>query len=148
MYLSEDDAFYDDSYYYEEDYSEPNYEVTYADPGFEIDIPQLIEALDEPNSNENETIPEICPDDNHIAFSNSINQSREFISQNLGIHPSNLRQHHVPGLIVLRLEDFCIIRNESRNNRTVPHIIVSPPDDEFIQNHPDFAACFSTLYPQ
>ena len=106
-----EETYYDD-YYYEEDSNEPLYDLTYDDPGIDIDVNEIINYIDESATTETENAPELCPDDNNIAFSTSINQSREFISRNLGINPSSLRQHHVPGLIILRLEDFCIIRNE------------------------------------
>ena len=103
---------------------------------------QLIE--NQSNSEVLSPPPQIADDDNSIAFSTSINQSRKFISESLGIPASTLYHSDVSGLIVLRLKDFTLIRNDSRHRRIVPHLLVLP-DDSFPQNHPDFFAALNTL---
>ena len=91
--------------------------------------------------------PAIDPNDNSIAFSTSINQSKQFIHQNLGISISKLKSHTINGLVVLRLQDFNLVRNDSRCHRSIPHLLILPTDlSQFSQEHPDFFYSLKHLY--
>lgn len=88
---------------------------------------------------------EVANDDDRIAFSLSVNQSRLFLQNTLGISHNALRSSHVPGLVILRLEDFNVIRDTSSRNREVPHFLylANPADnDEF---HPELDRMFTFL---
>ena len=131
---------YDDSSY--------SYEICYSDENTPVSDPVDLYSLldDAPSQSTNSPPPQVATDDSNIAFSTSINQSREFIYQNLHIPVRDLRSSNVPGLVILRLQDFSTIRNVSALNRTIPHIIIGPPSDEFLQNHPDFQRAFHALH--
>lgn len=88
--------------------------------------------------------PQLADSDNSIAYSTSITQSRHFLLQNLGIPTSAFRHSDVCGLIVLRLKDFGLIRQDSRSHRVTPHLLILPTQD-FDENHPDFFAALNAL---
>lgn len=132
----------DSSYTYEEDYS---YELEY-DPSFEQGS-EIFSLLENDNTNEetqhqnqnNSPPPQVDPNDNSIAISTSINQSKRFIHQNLGIPVSQLKSSNIHGLVILRLQDFPLIRNDTRCNRQLPHLLILPKDQaSFERDHPDF----------
>lgn len=87
---------------------------------------------------------EVAESDNSIAFSTSFKQTREFVSANLGIPIAALSRSNVSGLIVLRLKDLSVIRDYSSRSRIIPHLLILP-DQQFDQNHPDFAAAIQSL---
>lgn len=121
----------------EEEFSQP--ELSYSD-----DQNYLIQDIEyaQPSTSPPVEVPD---DEPNIAFSTSINQSKHFLFENLNISPSSLHSRHVPGLIILRLEDFAVIRNDQRNNREIPHILIGPPSEEFLNQHPDFKNSFIAL---
>lgn len=83
-------------------------------------------------------------DNPNIVYSESLQQSRKFLSQVFNIPPSNFKRFHVPGLIILRLEDFALLRNDSRSSRIIPHILVNA-DLNALSNNPDFLTCIAQL---
>lgn len=138
------------SYEEEEDYSyDLGWDYDRSASQFNDAPPVDFDAIfndDTPNNDPPSPPPQIADDDANIALSTSINQSREFIQQTLGISLRDLHRHHVPGFVILRLEDFPTIRNVSQLNRVIPHLIIGPPDDSFLANHPDFRNCYETLF--
>ena len=109
-----------DEYYYSYEEEYPEYDIQYSmEPPSEIGMTdeQLYNCLDNEESSHIETNsppPQISDNDSSIAFSTSINQSRKLLQQTIGLPVSAFRAHHVPGLIILRLEDISSIRNETR----------------------------------
>ena len=88
--------------------------------------------MSEPEVNHNEHQPvqqiptppvEIDHYDNRFAISATIDQSKEFIQQSLGIPVHKLRDNNIHGLVILRLEDFNAIRNDKRCGRIIPNVI-------------------------
>ena len=126
---------------------EESYDLQYSDPVFSdpISEPDVLSLL-----NDEEPIQDYIPaqsaaDDPNIAISTSIAQSKKFIEDNLGVSMRDLRVTHIPGLVILRLEDFALIRDVSKLHRAVPHLIIGPPNEEFLYQHPDFAKCFGAI---
>lgn len=145
----------------EEDYSyeyvsSSDYELEFENPYFQDenkqDIMSLLDNDDQNQDNQthhksNSPPPQIDPSDNSIAFSTSINQSKQFIHQNTGISISKLKSHPINGLVVLRLQDFNLIRNDSRCHRSIPHLLILPTDiNQFSKEHPDFFLSLKHLY--
>lgn len=140
----------DSSYTYEEDYS---YDLEY-DPQFEegADIFSLLDNDDSKQESQhqnqnNSPPPQVDPNDNSIAFSTSINQSKRFIYKNLGLSVSKLKSNNIHGLVVLRLQDFSLIRNDTRCQRKLPHLLILPRNpEEFSEIHTDFYNSLKHLY--
>lgn len=147
----------------EEDYSyeyvsSSDYDLEFENPFFKDENqPNLISLLDNDDQHEvNQTHnkshsppPQIDPSDNSIAFSTSINQSKQFIHQNLGVSVSKLKSHPINGLVILRLQDFNLIRNDSRCHRELPHLLILPSNlDQFSREHEDFFFSLKHLYKQ
>ena len=93
----------------------------------------------------NETILVPAQDNPNIVYSNDLHKSGEFLSQVFNISPRNFKRNHIPGLIILRLEDISAIRNDQRCHRIIPHILVNG-DLNGLTNNPDFAAALRQLY--
>ena len=138
MMFSDDSNYYSEEESYDIQYSPP----VFSDPTSDIDVMSL---LDDEEPIQDNIPPQSASDDPNIARSTSILQSKHFLEESLGISMRDLRVHHIPGLVILRLEDFALIRDVSRLHRAVPHLIIGPPDQQFLDNHPDFATCFSAI---
>lgn len=89
--------------------------------------------------------PETPEGDTSIVRFHSINSSRDFIQNNLGVPPSQLRNAQLPGIVILRLSDYSLLRNDSRCHRLVPHLFVVANTEDFPQRHPEFAAAIQVL---
>lgn len=76
-------------------------------------------------------------EDPRVLFSKSVPQTRDYILGCLGLTTQELKASHSPGFIILRLEDFCLIRNEHRSERQIPHIFIHHVDGDFLSRHPD-----------
>ena len=83
-------------------------------------------------------------DNPNIVYSNNLQRSREFLSQVFNIPPTQFKRFHIPGLIILRLEDFALIRNDNRCARIIPHILVNG-DLNGLSNNPDFTTAINQL---
>lgn len=82
-----------------------------------------------------------------IVMSSSIQQSRGYIQQVLNNPNSQLHQLHTPGLVILPIQDFNLIRNDTRNNRVIRHLIIFPHlDPNFNRDHIDFSNSIVNLY--
>lgn len=82
-----------------------------------------------------------------IVMSDSIQQSRGYIQQVLGNPGSQLHLLHTPGLVILPIQDFNLIRNDTRNNRIIRHLIIFPHlDPNFERDHIDFYNSIVNLY--
>ena len=142
------------SSFYSEEESAYSYDIEYDTSGYQdysTPPPDLDELFpeDEQNSQPPSPPPVVANDDPNIAFSVSINQSRELIEKTLNMPIKELKRHHVPGFVILRLEDFSTIRNVSKLGRVIPHLIIGPPpNQEWLGHHPDFAACYNNLIVQ
>lgn len=87
---------------------------------------------------------EVDNNDDRVAFSLSINQSRLFIQDHLGISHHALRANHVPGLVILRLEDFALIRDTTQRHRQIPHLLylANPSDNDELHPELNYIAQF------
>lgn len=115
---------------------------SYSDepPGFEHNNEIEGERDFDPLTVSSDDIP-----DDAIAFSTSIDHSKQLIFKTFGIHTSKLRTHPIPGLVVMPLKDFGLIRKDHRHHRSFPHLLVLPVGDNFQMNHPDFAKAMEKL---
>ena len=89
--------------------------------------------------------------DNQIHFSDSIEHSKRFFEDNLGVPAHRLSKQRVfpQGLIVLPLQFFCRIRAQTRKKEVpTPNILVIPTNDSFMEDHEDFAACIHAFYDE
>lgn len=123
----------DFSYDYDPEYSEPIIENV---PQYEKHQSQSHEIIDNNYK--------IADNDPSIVFSSSIDQTRSFIRKNLNLSVSSLRSTHAPGLVILRLEDFALIRNDSRCSRIIKQILYIPtPGSQ--ERHPDLHTALNVL---
>lgn len=128
-------------------YSSPSYEYEYFSQE-EEDIPDDIENR---NAHPRPSSPKVIAADNDsdIFLSESINQSKVFLERKLGIPSTRLSKVKPPGLVILRLEDFCTLRNQcSTHKKPTPHIIVIPQSNNFVRDHNDFTAALDLWYPR
>lgn len=86
--------------------------------------------------------PEVANDDDSVAFSTSINQTRNFLQQVYGVPISSFRNHDIPGLIILRIQDISSLRNDAKKGLRVPHLLFHPTEDN---PHPELMHIFETL---
>ena len=128
-----------------------SYDVYYSDDGIPSmsapapDIYSLLNAsLSDTPSSHSSPPPQIATNDPAIAFSTSINQSRVLIQNCFGTSSSNIYHSNVPGLIVLRIQDFSLLRADSRSGRLVPHFLIHGPSLDTLR-HPDFARALDIL---
>lgn len=94
------------------------------------------------------SLSEVVVPDPSVAICNSIDQSKQLIQTNFGIHPSSLRSSNLSGIAIIPLKDLNLIRKDNRFNRNLPNIIVLPTGDDFHLVHPDFAFAVQTLNKQ
>lgn len=87
---------------------------------------------------------QIANNDPSIIFSSNINQTKTFLRDRLNLPISSLRTTHPPGLVILRLEDFALIRNDSRCSRIIKHILYVPTQGSELR-HPDFNTAVNFL---
>lgn len=112
----------------------------------EEDIPEGVENL---NAHPPSPPVQEADNDQSIFLSESINQSKDFLERffSQGIH--KLKKTKNPGLIIMRLEDFCQIRNQCKSHPSpIPHIIVIPRSGTFVRDHYDFTSCLDLWYPR
>lgn len=143
---------------------EDSYEYYYSSEDYDFDIPNDLptEEGQIPYSRTHLVLPQIdprirtpspptitAPEDDQVHFSTSLNSSATTIQNVLKIPPTRLSKDRPPGLIILRLEDFCMIRRPASNHhKEVPHIIVFPKHENFVTDHPDFTSCMDAFYPR
>lgn len=97
-----------------------------------------------PSSQVSDSNYQIANNDPSIIFSSNIDQTKTFLRDHLNLPISSLRTVHPPGLVILRLEDFALIRNDSRCSRIIKHILYIPtPGSEL--KHPDFNTSVQVL---
>lgn len=131
-----------------------SYDIEYDTSGYtdySSPPPTLDELFPEDQTRDNDQSPPpvVADDDPNIAFSISINQSRQFLENSLKIPIKEIKRHHIPGFVILRLEDFSTIRNVSKIGRAIPHLVIGPPPNkDWLSKHPDFAACYNMLILQ
>lgn len=92
-----------------------------------------------------EPLPPPSIPDPSIAISNSIDQSRQLIQSKFNFDCSSLRHHNVPGIVILPLKDFNLIRKDDRHGRILKHILVIPAGNDFQVIHKDFAQAILVL---
>ena len=112
------------------------------------DDSQLFHHFQQPEEDVKESLtppPEPVYPDNSTAFCLSLNQSRKLLHESFGISASSLRYKPVPGLVILPLKDYNLIRKDDRHNRTLPHIIIIPNDENFNVAHPECAQFIQIL---
>ena len=144
--MSEFEDFGDSSYeYYEED---SNNSIDQIPDDILNDDSQLFHHFQQPEEDVQESLtppPESVYPDNSTAFCTSLHQSRRLLHEVFNISSSSLRYHPVPGLVILPLKDYNLIRKDDRHNRTLPHIIVLPNDENFNVAHPECAKFIELL---
>lgn len=126
--------FYDDDYSYYSFEEEQVPEVFYDPTQAQTTAPSPVTPPPQPADN-----------DPSVVKFYSINSSRQYIQTNLNIQPNQLRQLDLPGLVILRMSDYSLLRNDSRCHRIVPHLFVVANTDDFISRHPEFATCIQVL---
>lgn len=92
-------------------------------------------------------LPEINIPDPSIAICHSIEQSQQLIQKQFNRDSSTLRTNPIPGIVILPLKDFNLIRKDHRNNREFKHILVLPAGENFSLVHKDFAQVIQLLCP-
>lgn len=141
---------YTDPLYWEDDdgpatqYSGEFYSAEYEEE-------EISDGIENRNAHPRPPSPEVqvAANDTDIYLSESINQSKNFLERRMGIPVTKLSKVRPPGLIILRLEDFCQIRNVSMTHKKeLPHIIVIPQSNNFVRDHEDFTAALDLWYPR
>lgn len=117
--------------FYEEESSSPivDYDRSFHDTPGE-DIFTLLDNDESSQHQTNSPPPQVNNDDNTIAVSTSINQTRHFVQQNFGLPISAFRSRPIPGLIILRIKDISSVRNEQRRSIKIPHLLYCPSTDQ------------------
>lgn len=137
----------EDEWYEAPNSSSAEYEYEYVEE--EESIPEDIESFNAHPRHPPSPPVISAENDADIFLSTSINQSKKFLEGVLGIPAFRLSKVRPPGLIVMRLEDFSNIRNTSiSHSKEVPHIIVIPKSNNFVQDHPDFTSALDLWYPR
>lgn len=146
--MSSSESYYSDSYDYEfNPYDSDSWPSPPSSPILE-DESQMFhrDQLHEVHPvTSNIPIPQVNIPDPSIAICHSLDQSKQLIQERLGVSPSALRSHPIPGIVIIPLKDINLIRKDSRNNRVLNHIMVLPAGENFKLVHPDFAQCIETL---
>lgn len=130
---------------YEEDYS---YDLSYSNdfPDNDQDIFNFLDdeqTVPTPTTTTPSPPPQISNNDDSIAFSSSINQSRKFLQEHYNIPISAFRTSGIPGLIILRLQDISSIRVDANRRIQIPHLLYSPtPNSE----HPELIEILHLLH--
>ena len=135
------DSFDDYEYYYEED---GEFEFNPYDSDTYPENNRIIVENEQESTQTYSPPPEVADGDPSIALSFSLNKSREFIHKNLNIPIGKLKSYHPLGLVVLRLEDFSLLRNDQRRLKKIPHLLIVPTEG-FNSAHPDFSASIEVL---
>lgn len=137
-----------EDYWYETANSQSSeYEYEYVEE--EEQVPDEIENLNAHPHQSNSPPVTAAENDSDIFLSTSINQSKSFLEQKLGLPVFRLSKVKPPGLIILRLEDFSQIRNTSlSHSKEIPHIIVIPQSNNFVRDHNDFTSALDLWYPR
>lgn len=156
----EEEAYFDEPLYPDYDYNSVSQSLPVPSPEIydhflnsdcELCSSQDYLCSDDPSPNFSKTeqarsTVEIASDDSSIAYSNSVIASRSFLRDHFGPNLNTFHASGVFGLIVMRLEDFSLIRSDNRSNREFPHFLIFPNED-FPDNHPDFLKCLQLFYP-
>lgn len=141
----------DESYSYEEDISD-GYVFDYHP----ITDPEYLEQHNNISFDESQALhdtlhpqspsPPVQPseDNPNIVYSESLNESRKFLSEVFHVDPSSFKRFHIPGLIILRLEDYGLLRNDSRSSRVIPHLLINADPNGLVSN-PDFVTALQAL---
>ena len=129
----------DDTIYSYDDDSLDNY---FTDDSQAFHADQL-PPQDNPNYCEN--IAPVEYPDPAIAFSHSLEQSKELIQKQFSLDSNSFHTSNVYGIVVLPLKDFNLIRKDNRFNRELKHLLVIPSGDNFPIVHPDFAQAIQVL---
>lgn len=134
-----------DSSYFEYDitYSSPSSSDNLIPPGSEDPIYGLINNSLQ-NDISNSPPPQIDNSDPAIAYSTSIRQSRLLLSSCFGTDSYHMRNNPIPGLVVLRIQDFGLLRDDSRCHRVVPHLLINLNNTDPMR-HPDFINALNVL---
>ena len=137
------------------EYEESYEEIPMVDYDYQMDEEPLLsddsqmfhrDQLHEESIEEvNESPPQSIYPDNSVAFCTSLSQSKEFLHKNFGISTSQLRSINIPGIVVLSIKDYNLIRKDHRNHRIFPHLLVCSTGPDFSIIHTDFAQAIELL---
>lgn len=146
--MESSESYYDDSYDYEFSPFESDPFAQYSSSSILSDE-SPIDDPDQQNQNQptetTPTVPEAVVPDPSVAICHSLDQSKQLIQTNFGIHPSSLRSSNLSGIAIIPLKDLNLVRKDHRFNRNLPNIIVLPTGDDFHLVHPDFAFAIQAL---
>lgn len=146
--MESSESYYDDSYDYEFSPYESDPFAEYSSSTI-LDDESPIDNLDQQDQNQSDqtppTLSEVVVPDPSVAICSSLDQSKQLIQTNFGIHPSSLRSSNLSGIAIIPLKDLNLIRKDHRFNRNLPNIIVLPTGDDFHLVHPDFAFAIQAL---
>lgn len=146
--MESSESYYDDSYDYEFSPYESDPFAEYSSSTI-LDDESPIDNPDQQNQNQPDQAPsslsEVIVPDPSVAICNSLDQSKQLIQTNFGVHPSSLRSSNLSGIAIIPLKDLNLIRKDHRFNRNLPNIIVLPTGDDFHLVHPDFAFAIQAL---
>lgn len=133
---------YDDygSYDYD-DYPSNDIESIFNDSYSDNDLSKPSPSFDSPVSDSNY---KIADNDPSIILNHNLSQTKTFLREHLNIHISSLRGSNVPGLVILRLQDLNLIREDTRCKRVTPNILFLSIPGSTIK-HPDLSTALSVL---
>lgn len=146
--MESSESYYDDSYDYEFSPFDSELCSEYSSSPISEDEPSSYQPHQSDQIQPTAPPPslsEVVVPDPSVAICNSIDQSKQLIQTNFGIHPSSLRSSNLSGIAIIPLKDLNLIRKDHRFNRNLPNIIVLPTGDDFHIAHPDFAFAVQTL---
>ena len=110
-----------------------------SDDEEEVDTDTLIQYNASP-----EASPRLVPqhfenadDSPSVFFSDNIDNSKRFVQQILNNRSRQLHITHTPGLVILPIQDFNLIRNDTRHNRVIRHLIIFPHLENNFENQYD-----------
>lgn len=118
----------EESYYYDSECSSPIFE----------DDSQMFhhyQILKEHNSDSSINDNQISFPDSSIAFCHSIEQSQNLIYKRFNLDNHSFRSRLPPGLIILPLKEFNLIRKDNRCHRDIPHVLFLPEGPDVITVH-------------
>lgn len=139
-----DFAEYEESY---EEFPDVEYDCEMDEPFLSDDSEMFHrdQLNEKPEEKVSEPPPESIYPDNSVAYCVSLNQSKEFLQNNFGISTNSLRFNNIPGIIILSLKDYNLIRKDHRNHRKLPHLLICPSGPDFPVIHSDFAQAIQIL---
>ena len=124
------------SSYEEESYPDIDYDHFFDDDSEAFHANQMGHEL---KVEESKPDPKPVFPDNSTAFFADLSQTRQYLSKNIGINPSNCRSCPIPGIVIIPIQYFNLLRKDSRNGRKCPNVLSFPVIDNYQIAHQDFS---------